>query len=65
MYKYISDNNLLWPDQSGFCTENSCMNQVLSIIQDIYYSFDEGFETTAIVLDISKAFDRVWHEGLI
>ena len=41
------------------------MNQVLSIIQDIYYSFDEGFETTAIVLDISKAFDKVWHEGLI
>ena len=26
---------------------------------------DEGFETKAIFLDISKVFDKAWHEGLI
>ena len=41
------------------------INQLLSITHDIYYSFDEGFEIRAIFLDISKAFDKVWHERFI
>ena len=65
MYKYVSDNNLLSLSKSSFRTEDSCINQLLSITDDIHYSFDEGFETRAIFLDISKAFDKVWHEGLI
>ena len=65
MYKSISNNNLLSPNQPGFATWDSCINQLLSIIHDIYNLFDEGFETRAVFLDISKAFDQVWHEGFI
>ena len=65
MYKHISDNNLLSPNQSGFRTGDSCINQLLSITYDIFHCFDEGMETRAIFLDISKAFDKVWHKGLI
>ena len=65
MYKYISDNNLLSPNQYGFHTGDSCINQLLSITDDIYHSFDEGLETRAIFLHFSKTFDKVWHEGLI
>ena len=37
---------------------------------NIYYawsiqSFDHGFEVRGVFLDISKAFDKVWHNGLI
>ena len=64
MYKYISDNNHLSPNQSGFRTGDSCINQLLSITHDIYHSFDEGFETRAIFLDISKTFDKVCKEDL-
>ena len=39
--------------------------QLLSITREIYKSFDEGFEVRGVFLDISKAFDRVWHDGLI
>ena len=53
------------PNQSGFRTGDSYINQLLSFTHDIYYSFDEGFETRGIFLDISKAFDKVWHKGLI
>ena len=51
--------------QSGFKGGDSCINQFLSITHEIYKSFDEGFEVCGVFLDISKAFDRVWHEDLI
>ena len=41
------------------------MYQLLSITHEIYQSFDNGFETRGIFLDIFKAFDKAWHEGLI
>ena len=31
----------------------------------MYETFEEGREMRAVFLDISKAFDRVWHRGLI
>ena len=41
------------------------MNQLLSITHEIYKSFDNGFEVKSVFLDISKAFDKVWHDGVI
>ena len=65
MYKHISDNNLLSPNQSGFRTGDSCINQLLSITFDIFHCFDEGMETREFFIGISKAFDKVWHIDLI
>ena len=49
------------------CLFDSCENQLLSIAHDIYANFDQHptLEMTANFLDISKAFDKVWHEGLL
>jgi len=47
--------------QSGFRPGNS----TVYIVQEIYEALDEGSEMRAVLLDISKAFDRVWHRGLI
>ena len=44
---------------------DSCINQLIAITQEIYQSFNAGFEVRGVFLDISKAFDKVWHEGLI
>ena len=41
------------------------MKQLISITHDIHKAFNEGQELRAAFLDISKAFDSVWHEGLI
>ena len=61
IFKYLEKNSLLCPNQSGFCPFDSCENQLLSIIHDIYASFDQHLtlEARANFLDISKAFDKV------
>ena len=41
------------------------INQLLSITHEIYSSFDEGLEVRSVFLDISKAFNKVWHDGII
>ena len=58
-------NRLIVKSQSGFLPGDSCMSQLLSITHEIYESFDCNLETRGSFLDISKAFDRVWHEGLL
>ena len=65
MLKYFLDNNLISLKQSGFRTGDSCINQLLSITYDIFTSFNNGLEVRGVFLDISKAFDKVWHDGLI
>ena len=64
-FVFFLANNLLAPNQSGFKLGNSCINQLVSITHEIYSSFDGGFEVRGVFLDISKAFDKVWHEGII
>ena len=64
MLKYFLDNNLTSPKQFGFRPGNSCINLRLSITHDIFTSFDNGVEVRGVFLDISKAFDKMWHDGL-
>ena len=65
LYNYLIANNLLTSNQSGFRPGDSCTNQLLSLVHEIHESFDKGFEVRSIYLDMSKAFDKVWHEGLL
>ena len=65
MYSFFIENDLISSNQSGFKQGDSCINQLLSITHDIYQSLDQGYEVRGVFLDISKAFDKVWHKGLI
>ena len=65
MLKFFTKNNLKSQNQSGFKPGDSCTNQLLSITHQIYKSFDDGHEVLSMFLDMSKAFDKVWHKGLI
>ena len=62
---FFTDNNLISPNQSGFRLGDSCVNQLIAITQEIYKSFDDGLEVRGVFLDISNAFDKVWHKGLL
>ncbi|MCH2389802.1 MAG: hypothetical protein MK234_03870 [Nitrospinales bacterium] len=65
MYTFFNDNNLITEHQSGFRPGDSTINQLTSISHEIYSAFEQYDETRAIFLDISKAFDKTWHDGLI
>jgi len=62
---YLKTNNLLTQSQSGFLPGDSTTNQLLCIYNDLLKSLDANCDSQAIFFDISKAFDKVWHKGLI
>ena len=65
MFEFFIENNLISKNESGFRPGDSCINQLLSITHEVYQSFDDNLEVRAAFLDISKAFDKVWFNGLI
>ena len=66
LFEFIHENNLLNENQLGFRPSDSCEYQLISFVHDIYASFDCNplLDVKGIFLDISRAFDRVWHEEL-
>ena len=60
-FLYLENNNLLTPNQSGFCPNDSCVKQLLSIVHGMYFDFDQNpsLEVRNNFLDISKAFNKV------
>ena len=65
MYEFFAENNLISPNQSDFKPGDSCINQLLNLTHKICKSFDDGLEIWGILSDVSKAFDKVWHKGLL
>ena len=66
MFNFFIENKLISSiSSSGFKPGDSCINQLLSITHEIYKSFDVGLEVRSAFLDISKAFHKVWHDGII
>ena len=67
LYSYLNANNLITKNQSGFRSGDSTTNQLLYLVNVIHEAFEDpkSLEVRAVFLDISKAFDKVWHDGLI
>ena len=65
--KIINGNNLIIKNQSGFRPGDSTTKQLLYLVNEIHKAFDDPkcLEIRAVFLDISKAFDKVWHDGLL
>ena len=65
MYNFFLDNNLLYKYQSGFLPNHSTTFQLVDIFHHICQTFDNRQFSCMVFCDISKAFDRVWHKGLL
>ena len=58
-------NYVVSPFQSGFIQGDSTTYQLLHTYHTFCEAVDNGKEVRAVFCDISKAFDRVWHKGLL
>ena len=67
LFSQVSNNNLFTKCQTDFMPGDSCISQLLSIVLEIQSSFHYKLpaDVRAIFLDISKALDKAWHQGLL
>ena len=65
LYNHFRDNGILSPLQSGFIPGDSTTNQLTFPYNTFCQALDSGKEVRVVVCDVSKAFDRVWHKGLL
>ena len=67
LFNYFLSNKLFTPSQSGFLPGDSRIDQLLSRIHGIETAFDNNptVNVRGVFLDISKTFDKVWHDGLV
>ena len=65
VHNFILANQIITPFQSGFMPGDSTVNQLTDMYNTFCRALDEGKEVRVVFCDISKAFDRVWHHGLL
>lgn len=65
MMDYFDTHSILCPQQHGFRSKHSCETQLIGFTQEISDSLDQGQQTDVIVMDFSKAFDKVDHHKLV
>ena len=64
-YNYPNTNSLITSVQSRFTPTDSAVHQLIDLYDQFARAMGDGKEVIAIFWDISKAFDRVWHTGLL
>ncbi|KAL4131086.1 hypothetical protein QTP88_008435 [Uroleucon formosanum] len=52
-------------EQNAFRTGHSTTTQLITLVDNLTKKLSEKEKTVAVFLDMAKAFDRVWHQGLI
>lgn len=62
---FVAAQNLLPNEQFGFRQAHCTVRQSTRLASDILAGFNKKHHIGSIFFDIAKAFDRVWHDGLI
>ena len=63
--KHLNSNRLMYDLQHGFPERRSCETQLVSLIEELARKSRLGKQTDLILLDFSKAFDKVNHSKLL
>ena len=62
---FVSNRKLLSKFQLGLGASHSCSDRLLATLDDWLQARDKKQYTTAVFIDLSKAFDNVLHEHLL
>ncbi len=65
VYQHLRRNKLISEFQSGFTPGDSTINQLIHINDRILRSLDNFDDAIGCFLDLTRAFDTVWHKGLL
>ena len=63
--KHFNQHNILYDLQHGFRERRSCETQLIQLVEDLARNMTSGKQTDLILLDFSKAFDKVNHLKLL
>ena len=62
---YLYSHNLIHENQAAYKPGDSTICQLTEIVHNVHLHMEEGHEVRMVFLDISKAFDCTWHNGLL
>ena len=65
VYSYLTENNLIPSQQSGFPSLHSTVTALLEATNNGTFSIDKGSVNAVVFLDLKKAFDTVDHTILL
>ena len=62
---HLEKSGLFSDFQYGFTSSRSTADLLTAVSDRIARAFNRSWATRAVVLDISKTFGRIWHDGLL
>ena len=65
LIKHCIENNIISDKQAAYLKGDSTVSQLLYIVHNIRKNWGEKKVTQGLFLDVSSAFDKVWHGGLL
>jgi hypothetical protein len=63
--QHIDENGIIPEQQCGFRAKRSTTYQINNVLNNARENLNQQKSTGMIFLDVEKAFDRVWHKGLL
>ena len=65
LFNYCRDNDIISMHQSGFTPGDSTVHQLVYLYNTFCKALNDKKDVRIVFCDQSKAFDRVWHQGLL
>ena len=65
LLKHCIENEIITEKQAAYLKGDSTVSQLLYIVHNIKQNWTNKKITQGVFLDVSSAFDKVWHNGLI
>ena len=65
LLKHCIENNIISEKQAAYLKGDSTVSQLLYIVHNIRKNWTNNKISHGLFLDVSAAFDKVWHNGLL